>query len=106
MLFQAEDVAEPVPPSVSCSHHDVQSRFAGLVGAFENIYLAKSIICAAGKDCRRCNCNHELLFKLVCCEKGYLYTVFGIFGEDHLHCFLKNKDSVGGSIHMSLCPKG
>ncbi len=24
--FQAEDVAEPVPPPVSCSHHDFQSR--------------------------------------------------------------------------------
>ncbi len=32
VLFQAEDVAELVPPPVCCTHHDVQSRFAGLIG--------------------------------------------------------------------------
>ncbi len=31
-LFQAEDAAEPVPPLLSYSHHDVQRRFADLVG--------------------------------------------------------------------------
>ncbi len=32
VVFQAEDMAEPLLPPVSCSHHDVQNRFAGLVG--------------------------------------------------------------------------
>ncbi len=32
VLLQAEDVAEPVLPPVSCSYHDAFSLFAGLVG--------------------------------------------------------------------------